>query len=447
MDELLGRQLPHSIEAEQSVLGAMLIDSRCISEVVETLRPEDFYMTQNRHVFETIYSMFTLSQTIDAVTVLDQLTVRGLADAAGGRKYFLELMEVTPTAANVKLYVKIVKDKALLRSLGEASSEIVDLVVSGEGEAEELVELAEQKIYAVRNSKEHKGLASISSVLMDVYDHLGELAKNNGKVPGIPTGFSSIDTFLSGLNNSDLILLAARPGMGKTSAALNIATNAAKLSGKAVVIFSLEMSNEQLALRLISSESLVDSKKLRTGLLSEDEWVSIAHASSNLSQTKLYLDDTSGITVPEMKAKCRRLGDELGLIVIDYLQLMQSGRRSENRVQEVSEISRSLKIMAKELNVPVLCLSQLSRGPEQRGDNERRPRLADLRESGAIEQDADVVLFIYRDDYYRKEESEEPGVAEFLVEKNRHGEVGTIKLHWDGEHTKFSEIDRVHGYQ
>lgn len=445
MDELLGRQLPHSIEAEQSVLGAMLIDPRCISEVVETLRPEDFYMTQNRHIFETIYSMFTLSQTIDPVTVLDQLTVRGLSDAAGGRKYFLELMEITPTAANVKLYVKIVKDKALLRALGEASAEITELVASGEGEAEEVVELAEQKVYAVRNSKEHKGLASISSVLMDVYDHLGELAKNNGRVPGIPTGFSSIDSFLSGLNNSDLILLAARPGMGKTSAALNIATNAAKESGKAVVIFSLEMSNEQLALRLISSESLVDSKKLRTGLLSEDEWVSIAHASSQLSQTRLYLDDTSGITVPEMKAKCRRLGEELGLVVIDYLQLMQSGRRSENRVQEVSEISRSLKIMAKELNVPVLCLSQLSRGPEQRGDNERRPRLADLRESGAIEQDADVVLFIYRDDYYRNEESEEPGVAEFLVQKNRHGEVGTIKLHWDGEHTKFSEIDRIHG--
>lgn len=446
MDELLGRQLPHSIDAEQSVLGAMLIDPRCIAEVVETLRPEDFYMTQNRHIFETIYSMFTLNETIDPVTVLNQLTVRGLADAAGGRKYFLELMDITPTAANVRLYAKIVKDKALLRALGEASAEIGDLVYSGEGEAEEVVELAEQRIYAVRNAKEHKGLASISSVLMDVYEHLGELAKNNGKVPGMPTGFASIDSFLSGLNNSDLILLAARPGMGKTSAALNFAVNAAKQTNKAVVVFSLEMSNEQLALRLISSESLVDSKKLRTGLLGEEEWVSIAHASGQLSQTKLYLDDTSGITVPEMKAKLRRLGSELGMVVIDYLQLMQSGRRSENRVQEVSEISRSLKIMAKELNVPVLCLSQLSRGPEQRGDRDKRPRLSDLRESGAIEQDADVVMFIYRDDYYNKEDSEEPGVAEIMVEKNRHGEVGTIKLHWDGEHTKFTEIDRVHQY-
>lgn len=444
MDELLGRQLPHSIEAEQAVLGAMLIDSRCISDVIEILRPEDFFMTQNRHIFETIYSMSTLNQTIDAVTVLDQLAVRGLSDAAGGRKYFFELMEVTPTAANVNLYVKIVKDKSLLRSLAEATNEISDMVVSGEGEAEELVELAEQKVYAVRNSKEHKGLAKISSVLMDVYDKLGELAQNQGKIPGMPSGFYGIDNFLNGFKDSDLVLLAARPGMGKTSAALNFAVNAARNKEKAVVIFSLEMSNEQLAMRLISSESFVDSKKLQTGLLGEDEWVSIAHASSELSGMKIYLDDTSGITVPEMKAKCRRLGDELGMVVIDYLQLMSTGRRSDNRVQEVSEISRSLKIMAKELNVPVLCLSQLSRGPEQRGDGDRRPRLADLRESGAIEQDADVVLFIYRDDYYTKEESAEPGVAEFIVSKNRHGEVGTVKLHWDGAHTKFSDFDRTH---
>jgi len=444
MDELLSRQMPHSIEAEQSVIGAMLIDPGCISRVVEILRPEDFFMTQNRHIFETIYSMFTLNETIDPVTVLNQLEIKGHTDAAGGKRYLLELMDITPTAANVELYIKIVKDKALLRALGEASGEISDLVIRGEGEAEELVEVAEQKIYSVRNAKEHKGLASISSVLMDVYDHLGELAKNQGKVPGVPSGFRSIDNFLHGFNDSDLVLLAARPGMGKTSAALNFATNAAKLSKKAVVIFSLEMSNEQLAMRLISAESLVDSKKLRTGMLSEDEWMAIAHASSELSTLKLYLDDTSGITVPEMKAKCRRLGEELGMVVIDYLQLMSTGKRSDNRVQEVSEISRSLKIMAKELGVPVLCLSQLSRGPEQRKDNERRPRLADLRESGAIEQDADVVLFIYRDDYYTKEESDKPGIAEILVEKNRHGEVGSIELHWDGAHTRFTELDYTH---
>lgn len=443
MDELLGRQLPHSIEAEQSVLGSMLIDSRCIPDVIEMLKPTDFYLTQNRHIFETIYSMFTLSQTIDPITVLDQLAIRGLTDAAGGRQYFMQLMDITPTSANVLLYAKIVKDKALLRGLSEVSSEIGELATQGEGEAEEIIELAEQKVYSIRNAKDHKGLAPIHTVLQDVYDHLGVLAKNCGKVPGVPTGFPAMDTFLSGLNNSDLVLLAARPGVGKTTIALNIGVNAAKESGKAVAVFSLEMSNEQLAMRLISSESLVDSKKLRTGIISEQEWISIAHASTELSKMKIYLDDTSGITVPEMKAKCRRIGNELGLVIIDYLQLMQSGRRSENRQQEVSDISRSLKIMAKELNVPILCLSQLSRAPEQRGDN-KRPRLSDLRDSGAIEQDADVVIFIYREDYYDKDKSENKGETEFIIEKNRHGEVGTVKLHFDGSHTKFTSIDTVH---
>lgn len=443
MDELIGKQLPHSVEAEQAVLGAMLIDSRCIPDVIELLKPADFYLTQNRYIFETIYSMFTLSSTIDPVTVLNQLSVRGLEEAAGGRQYFMQIMDITPTAANVMLYAKIVKDKALLRSLSEISGEIGELAANGEGEAEEIIELAEQKVYSVRNQKEHKGLAPIHTVLRDVYDNLSELAKNCGKVPGMPTGFPAMDTFLSGLNNSDLILLAARPGVGKTTIALNIGVNAAKLTDKAVAVFSLEMSNEQLALRLVSSESLVDSKKLRTGVLNDQEWLSIAHASTELSKTKIYLDDTSGITVAEMKAKCRRLGDELGLVIIDYLQLMQSGRRSENRQQEVSDISRSLKIMAKELNVPILCLSQLSRAPEQRGDN-KRPRLSDLRDSGAIEQDADVVIFIYREDYYSKEDSSNPGETEFIIEKNRHGEVGTVKLHFDGSHTKFTSIDNIH---
>ncbi len=443
MDDLLIKQLPHSIEAEQSVLGAMLIDPRCIPDVIEFLKPQDFYLAQNRHIFETIYSMFTLSSTIDPITVLDQLSIKGLEEAAGGRKYFLQLMDITPTAANVMLYAKIVKDKSLLRSLSEVSGEINELATQGEGEAEEIIEIAEQRVYSVRNQKDHKGLAPIHSVLRDVYDHLSELAKNSGKVPGMPTGFPAMDSFLSGLNNSDLILLAARPGVGKTTIALNIGVNAAKLTDKAVAVFSLEMSNEQLALRLVSSESLVDSKKLRTGMLNDQEWLSIAHASTELSKTKIYLDDTSGITVAEMKAKCRRLGEDLGLIIIDYLQLMQSGRRSENRQQEVSDISRSLKIMAKELNVPVLCLSQLSRAPEQRGDN-KRPRLSDLRDSGAIEQDADVVIFIYREDYYSKEESSSPGETEFIIEKNRHGEVGTVKLHFDGSHTKFTSIDNIH---
>jgi len=387
--------------------------------------------------------MFTLNKVIDAVTVLNQLSENGILTESGGRSYLLELVEITPTAANVLNYVNIVRDKAVLRSLGEAAGEIGDMVAAEEGEINAIVDIAEQKVYSIRNSRGHKGLIPVSRVLIDVYENLGVLAQNSGTLPGVPTGFSDLDAFLTGLNNSDLILLASRPGMGKTSAALNIALAAGRMSGKAVVIFSLEMSNEQLALRLISGEASVDSKKLRTGMISDTEWANIAAATNTISQTKLFLDDTPGILVAEMKAKCRRLGSELGLVIIDYLQLMQSSKKTDNRVAEVSEISRSLKIMAKELNVPVLCLSQLSRAPEQR-ERDKRPRLSDLRESGAIEQDADVVVFIYRDDYYNKEESMEPGVAEFLIEKNRHGETGVIKLYWDGKHTRFTGIDKIH---
>ena len=444
MDQLLGRQIPHSIEAEQSVLGSMLLDSRCIPEMIEFLSAEDFYLTQNRHIFETISSMFVLSETIDAVTVLNRLEERGLADAAGGKAYFLQLLETTPSSANVHVYAKIVKDKAIRRLLGDTATEISELAFGGEGTAEELVELSEQKIYAIRNAREHRGLMPIHSVLESVYEHLGVLAKNRGKLPGVSSGFKSLDSFLTGFNDSDLILLAARPGMGKTSAGLNFLVNAAKDCGKAVVMFSLEMSNAQLALRLLSSEALIDSKKLRTGMLSEHDWDAIAYASAELSRTKIYLDDSSGITVAEMKAKCRRLGDELGLVIIDYLQLMHSGRRIENRVQEVSELTRSLKIMAIELNVPIICLSQLSRASEKRSEKEHKPRLSDLRESGSIEQDADIVIFIHRDEYYNKEDSEHRGEAEFIIEKNRHGETGSVQVFWDGEHTKFTDIDRTH---
>ncbi len=437
MDELFGARLPHSIEAEQSVLGSMLLDARCVPEVMENLRTDDFYMTQNRHIFETIQNMFTLNETVDPVTVLDKLSVRGVLDAAGGRTYLLQLLDITPTAANIARYIKIVRDKALLRNLDETTAEIHALISSGEGEADEVMELAEQKIYDIRTEKKSKGLAPIRDVLENTYAHLGELAKNAGKLPGIPTGFKSVDTFLTGLNNSDLVILAANTGVGKTSFALNICANAAKQSKKAVVVFSLEMSNEQLALRLISSEALVDSKKLRTGMLSEDEWVSIAHASEELGNTKIYLADATGITVSEMKAKCRRLGEDIGLVIVDYLQLIQSGVRTDSRANEVAAISRALKIMAKDLNVPVLCLSQLSRDSDKK---ERRPRLSDLRESGAIEQDADVVMILYR------ENPETPETVKVLIEKNRHGSTGEIDLHWDGMYTKFTAVDNSYGY-
>ncbi len=436
MDELIGARLPHNVEAEQSVLGSMLLDEHCVPEVMEHLRSEDFYISQNRAIFEAMQSMFTLNETIDPVTVIDKLTVRGTLDAAGGRAYILKLLDVTPTAVNVAQYVKIVRDKAVLRNLDETTAEIHEVIASGEGEADAVVEFAEQKIYEIRNEKKAKGMAPIRDVLENTYAHLGHLAKNAGKLPGVSTGFSTVDAFLSGLNDSDFIILAANTGVGKTSFALNICSNAAKSCGKAVVVFSLEMSNEQLALRLIAGDALIDSKKLRTGILNEEEWVAIAHASENLANTKIYLADATGVTVNEMKAKCRRLNEEIGLVIVDYLQLVQSGIKSDSRANEVAAISRALKIMAKDLNVPILCLSQLSRSSDKQ---ERRPRLSDLRESGAIEQDADVVMILYR------ENPETPETVKLLIEKNRHGSTGDIDLHWDGKYTKFTSID-THGY-
>ena len=441
-DELLARQLPQSLEAEQAVIGAMLIDPACVAEVIELLRPEDFYAEEHQRIFETIYSMFNSARKIDPVTVLDQLKAQGYYDDAGGRAYLMQLMEVTPTSANVKEYAAIVRDKSMLRAIATAAGEIQTMAFSGAGSAAEIAELAEQKIYAVRQGREIKGLAPIKSIIMDLYAQLDERSRSDSGIPGLTTGFRDLDVALTGLNKSDLILVAARPGMGKTAFALNIALNAAKASGKAVAVFQLEMSKDQLAARFLASEALLDSQKLKTGNLNQDDWIKIARATSVLAKTHLFVDDNPAITVAEIKAKCRRLGDSLGLIVIDYIQLMQTGgRRSENRVQEVAEISRGLKIMAKELNVPVVCLSQLSRAAEQRAD--KRPMLSDLRESGAIEQDADIVMFIYRDDYYDAE-SDDKNVAEIILAKNRHGATGTVELQWIGQYTTFSSRDRVH---
>lgn len=443
MDELLARQMPQSTEAEQAVIGSMLIDPACIPEVIEQLRPDDFYADENRRIFETIYSMFNGALKIDAVTVLDELRAQGAYDEAGGRAYLMQLMDVTPTAANVREYAKIVRDKSMLRAIAGAANEIQSLAFEGAGSAADIAELAEQKIYNVRHGREVKGLSHIKNVIMDLYAKLDELSQSGNDIPGIPTGFHDLDHALTGLNKSDLILIAARPGMGKTAFALNLALNAAKSSKKDVVVFQLEMSKDQLASRFLSNEALIESQKLKTGNLEQDDWVKIARASNVLAKTRIYVDDNPAITVAEIKAKCRRLGEGLGLIVIDYLQLMQSGgRRNDNRTQEVAEISRGLKIMAKELNVPVVCLSQLSRASEQRAD--KRPMLSDLRESGAIEQDADIVLFIYRDDYYN-EDSEDKNVAEIIIAKNRHGATGTVNLQWIGQYTTFSNQDRIHG--
>ena len=444
-DELLVKQLPHSTEAEQAVLGSMLIDARCIPAVIEKLRPDDFYLKQDRDIYETIYSMFSLSETIDPVTVLDKMRLHGVFDENTSRSYILQLMEITPTAANVEEYVEILRDKALLRRIAETAGDLSSLAQDSAAVGQEVLDAAEQRIYALRQGRASQGLIPLSSVVLDVLDRLEELSRSGSDIPGLSTGLPDVDSAISGLNNSDLILLAARPGMGKTSFALNILLQVGKFSGKAAVFFSLEMSREQLAMRLISGEAFVDNKKLVTGRLDDEDWDKVAMAAAALGRASILIDDNPSLSVAEMNAKCRRV-DNLGLVVIDYLQLMQSagGRQrysGENRQQVVSDISRALKIMAKELNVPVVCLSQLSRGPESRQD--KRPMLSDLRESGAIEQDADIVMFLYRDDYYN-EDSENHNLAECIIAKNRHGETRKVELQWLPEYTTFSSIDRTH---
>jgi len=441
-EELLSRQAPQSLEAEQSVLGSILIDSQCITDIIGILKPEDFYNQQNREIYEAIYTMFNFSQTIDPVTVLDKMREMGVYHD-NSRDYILQLMQITPTAANAQRYANIVREKAMLRGLAGAASDISEMVYSQVGTPAEILESAEKKIYALRKGERGDSLEHIGTVLHKVFDRLTELSQSDSAIPGLSTGLVDLDARINGLNKSDLLLLAARPAMGKTAFALNICMNVAKKYNKTVAFFSLEMSREQLAMRLMSMESYVDSKKLATGKLEDEEWSKLCMASASLSQTDIRVDDNPSITVAEMNAKCRRL-DNLGLVLIDYLQLMTGsgyGKNSENRVTVVGEISRALKIMAKELNVPVICLSQLSRAVEGRTD--KRPILSDLRESGAIEQDADSVMFLYRDEYYN-ENTEDKGVAECIVAKNRHGETGTVKLQWLPQYQTFADREWKH---
>ena len=443
-EQLLLRQMPHSVEAEQAVLGSMLIDARCVPEVIDQLRSDDFYVRQNREIYETIYSMFNFSLTIDPVTVLEHMKQNGVYDENTSRGYLLQLMDTTPTAANVVEYIGILKDKTLLRRVAEAAGDLTALIQQGTETGQDILEAAEQRIYAIRQGRAARGLIPISNVLIDVYDRLTELAASESAIPGLSTGLTDLDRAISGLNKSDLILLAARPGMGKTSMALNILLEAGKKSGKNVAFFSLEMSREQLALRLISSECFVDNKKLVTGKLTEEDWEKVAVAADSLNRSRIFIDDDSSVSVADISAKCRRM-DNLGLVIIDYLQLMQSaGGRTysgENRQQVVSDISRALKIMAKELDVPVLCLSQLSRANESRSD--KRPMLSDLRESGAIEQDADIVMFLYREGYYDKD-TQNHNLAECIIAKNRHGETRTVELQWLPEFTTFGNMEWQH---
>ena len=442
MEELLGRKTPYSAPAEQAVIGSMLIDPRCVPEVLEKLKADEFYIKRNRDIYETILAMFSYGQTVDPVTVLDQMKVRGVYEE-GCTEYVAEVMRVTPTAANVLEYADIVRDRALLRRLGEAADEINGMIYEGAGEADAMLEAAERKIYAIRQGRTVGGLIPVATVMQNVFDELSAAAESGKKIPGVPTGLADLDSKILGLNKSELVLVAARPGMGKTSIALNMALHVAMAEHKAVAIFSLEMSREQLVMRLLSRAALVPLSNLLTGQLTPQQWNSISDAAQQLSATDIRIDDNPRLTVSDMNALCRRVPN-LSLVVIDYLQLLQSAgggrpRSGDSRTQEVSDISRMMKIMAKELNVPVICASQLNRANEARQD--KRPMLSDLRESGAIEQDADVVIGLYREGYYNRE-AENPNLAEAIVLKNRKGQTGAVELNWMPEYTSFTSVER-----
>ncbi|MEG1779449.1 MAG: replicative DNA helicase, partial [Oscillospiraceae bacterium] len=394
---------------------------------------ESFYRKQHGEIFGIMSEKFISAQPIDVITVLEEVKAQKVfPDEQSAKVYLMQLVQIVPTTANVVSYAKMVQEKYYIRNLMNVAKEIIDLSSQPQADAKSLMDLAESRIFDIRKGREVSGLVRVDRIIYELYDKLQRLSGDEkSSYTGIPSGFSALDNVTTGLNRSDLILLAARPGMGKTSFALNIASNVAK-QNKSVAVFSLEMSKDQLVSRLLSSDALIQGNNLRTGTLSVDDWNKLAISAQELAKRPLYIDDTPGISVAEMKAKARRVRD-LGLIIIDYLQLMQSSRRTENRVQEVSEITRSLKIMAKELNVPVITLSQLSRGPESR--SEHRPMLSDLRESGSIEQDADLVMMLYRDDYYN-DDSPEKGVAECIIAKNRHGATDTVKLGWDGQFTR-----------
>ena len=439
--EELNRKLPFSLIAEQSLLGSILIDPAAINEIADIIKADDFYITEHKQIYLAATELFLTNREIDVVTLIDALVRKGIYSKSGGEDYIRTLSEVVPTALNIKDYAKIVKEKSALRQLIEICGEINDSAFSEQESASGIIELAESKIFAIAQGRDTKNFRHIRDVLGSVYNNLHELSINPEASHGTSTGFSGLDRVLVGMGNSDLVLVGARPGMGKTSFALNIATNVAQNTKKKVCIFSLEMSAEQLVSRVLSSEALVDSYELRSGKLSSDSWEKIADASSRLASCDILIDDTSGVSVTEMKAKLRRV-DNLGLVVVDYLQLMQSDRKIDNRVQEVADISRALKIMAKELNVPIICCAQLSRGPESRTD--KKPMLSDLRDSGAIEQDADVVMFLYRNEYYKTDgvpgENNAANIAEVIIAKNRHGSTGTVKMGWIGQYTKFRTI-------
>lgn len=451
MDEFSGGldtlNMPFSLEAEQAVLGSVLLEPTCMPQVMLYVKPEYFYLPQHRAIFAIMVNIDALGGHIDPLLVLEHLKKEDVYDDAAGKTYLFQLSQTVPSTVNVEAYAKIVREKFYIRTLINVSREIIDSATSGDNEADILLDSAEQRIYDIRQGKNTVGPSRLGDVIVnEVYDRLHKLSSADGdQYKGVSTGFRDLDKVISGLNKSDLIIVGARPAMGKTSFALNIARNVAVLAQKKVLFFSLEMTKEQLAQRVISSEARVPSQKMRTGQLSDDEWIRLGEAATDLNMCDLYVDDTSNLTVPEMKARVRRMRD-VDCVIIDYLQLMKSGARTENRVQEVSEITRNLKLMAKDLNIPVITLAQLARGTEARGKS-HRPQLADLRESGSIEQDADIVMMLYRDDYYKNEREDgddvNTNITEVIVAKNRHGPVETVELTFDAQFTRFTSVERI----
>ncbi len=436
------RSLPQSIEAEQCVLGSMITDKNAIAEAIEKLEEEDFYRDGHKVLFKTISEMFKDDMPVDLVTLLERLKATEKLEKAGGITYVSELGSSLLTTINLSAYIKIVKEKSILRKLIKASTSIIEDSYNKQGEVENVLEGAEKRIFDIAEKRTTSDFEPLNVVLERGFVEIERIFNNKGEITGVGSGFIDLDAKTSGFQKGDMVLIAARPSMGKTTFALNIAEHAALREGKSVVVFSLEMSKEQLAYKLLCSEANVDMLKLRTGALEDKDWENIARATGPLSKAKIYIDDTAGVTVMEMRSKCRRLKLEYGidLIVIDYLQLM-SGSSNESRQQEVSEISRSIKALAKEMECPVIALSQLSRAPEQRADH--RPMLSDLRESGSIEQDADLVMFLYRDEYYNKE-TEDTNIAECIIAKQRNGPVGTVKLAWLGQYSKFGNLEVTH---
>ncbi|MGH4051710.1 MAG: replicative DNA helicase [Clostridium sp.] len=435
------RSLPYNLEAEQSVIGSMLIDKTAISSVVEVLKGDDFYRDSHKVIFNAIFDLYQKDTPIDMITLLEHLRSSEKLESSGGITYISEISNSIPSTANLSSYIKIVEDKSTLRKLIRSSTEIIEDCYSKQDDVEAVMDLAEQKVFNISQKKNAGDFEPMNTVLERGFLEIERIFNNKGETTGISSGFPELDDKTAGFQKGDMILIAARPSMGKTTFALNLAEYAALRQGKSVAVFSLEMSKEQLSYKLLCSEANVDMSKLRHGDLEDRDWENIAKASGPLAAAKIFIDDTAGTSVMDMRSKCRKLKMEHGIdmIVIDYLQLM-TGSNTESRQQEVSEISRSIKALAKEMQCPVIALSQLSRAPEQRTDH--RPMLSDLRESGSIEQDADLVMFLYRDEYYN-EETEDKNVAELIIAKQRNGPVGTVKLAWIGQFSKFARLDVI----